>query len=240
MSARAEVAGRNRPTASTEGISIAESVGGRAGKPSRPHHRRRRSSNLPVHFSGCGLAPPLAWCRSGSRELCTRSPATGTRHLVEHNLSISWAIVEGAGTLSDAESEIATFTASPEPGLVRVRVMVSQGEVSCEGDALVTVTDSLLPEAKKPGGPAKQGLPGYTFEHAPGKLWRSRFDPEQNIIVINNGHRDFVYASRTRALKLRYIARLFAKELVCKNFPGHSPEEILRAASRQAARELCP
>jgi hypothetical protein len=73
----------------------------------------------------------------------------------------------------------------------------------------------------------RQGLPGYTFKRAPGELWRSRYDLDQNVIVINNGHRDFVYASKTRALKLRYICRLFAKELVCKNFPGYSSEQLL-------------
>ena len=36
-----------------------------------------------------------------------------------------------------------------------------------------------------------------------------------------------MFAARTRALKLRYIARLFAKELVCRNFPGYSPGELL-------------
>ena len=36
-------------------------------------------------------------------------------------------------------------------------------------------------------------------------------------MVINNGHRDFVYAARNKMLKLRYICRLFAKELVLKN-----------------------
>ena len=61
----------------------------------------------------------------------------------------------------------------------------------------------------------------------PGDLQRSRYDAEQNVIVINNGHRDFVYASRSRALKLRYISRLFAKELVLKNFPGVSSDELL-------------
>ncbi|MDA0322333.1 MAG: hypothetical protein O2923_06400 [Verrucomicrobia bacterium] len=45
--------------------------------------------------------------------------------------------------------------------------------------------------------------------------------------MINNGHRDFVYASRNRSLKLRYICRLFCKELVQKNFPGESPSELL-------------
>ena len=47
------------------------------------------------------------------------------------------------------------------------------------------------------------------------------------MVVINNGHRDFVYASRTRILKLRYICRLFAKELVFHNFPGQQRDALL-------------
>jgi hypothetical protein len=91
---------------------------------------------------------------------------------------------------------------------------------------MVTVTDSLLPEMKGPSS-TQQGLPGYTFKRAPGELWRSQYDTDQNVIVINNGHRDFVYASKNKSLKLRYICRLFTKELVCKNFPGSSPEQLL-------------
>ncbi|MGA8033221.1 MAG: hypothetical protein WCB48_12590, partial [Casimicrobiaceae bacterium] len=72
-----------------------------------------------------------------------------------------------------------------------------------------------------------QGLPGYTFHKAAGELWRSRFDAERNLVVINNGHRDFVYAARSRMLKLRYICRLFAKELVLKNFIGIAPDQLL-------------
>ncbi len=58
-------------------------------------------------------------------------------------------------------------------------------------------------------------------------MWRSRHDAEAHFIVINNGHRDFVFANRHNALKLRYIARLFAKEMVQKNFPGASTDEVL-------------
>jgi hypothetical protein len=47
------------------------------------------------------------------------------------------------------------------------------------------------------------------------------------VVVINNGHRDFVFASRNKALKLRYICRLFAKELVAKNFAGLPPGDLL-------------
>ena len=77
------------------------------------------------------------------------------------------------------------------------------------------------------GDSSCQGLPGYTFHKAAGELWRSRFDAERDLVVINNGHRDFVYAARGKMLKLRYICRLFAKELVLKNFIGIPPDQLL-------------
>jgi len=149
-----------------------------------------------------------------------------SRHSVEHNLSFLWEITEGNGQLENTQSEIVTFTAPEQPGLIHIKVTATQGEIVCEGEGMITVTDSLLPEMKEPSA-TQQGLPGYTFKRAPGELWRSQYDIDQNVIVINNGHRDFVYASRNKALKLRYICRLFAKELVCKNFPGYSPEQLL-------------
>lgn len=148
------------------------------------------------------------------------------RRSVEDGLAFHWKIVEGGGSLENADGEIVTYTASAEPALVKLVLEVTQRDIVCAAEALVTVTDSLLPESRAPSSPHK-GLPGYTFERAPGRLWRSRFNAEQNVIVINNGHRDFVYASRSRALKLRYIARLYAKELVLQNFPGESADRLL-------------
>ena len=72
-----------------------------------------------------------------------------------------------------------------------------------------------------------RGLPGYTFERAAGELWRCRFDGDRNIIVVNSGHRDFVFATRNRALQLRYLVRLYVKELVLKNFAGSSADQLL-------------
>jgi hypothetical protein len=149
-----------------------------------------------------------------------------SRHAVQENVTFAWRILEGEGRIEDGNSEFATYFAPDEPGLVRIGVAAVQGEIRCEAEALVTVTDSLLPEAKDRNVP-RQGLPGYTFEHAPGQLWRARFDTDQNVVVVNNGHRDFVFAARTRALKLRYIARLFAKEMVLRNFPGLSGPKLL-------------
>ena len=146
---------------------------------------------------------------------------------IEENLIINWRILEGAGDLDEAGSEFATYQAPEEPGLVRIGVTAAQNETVCEAEALITVTDSLLPETKEHSN-AGRGLPGYTFEHAPGQLWRSRYDTDQNLIVVNNGHRDFIFASKkTKALKLRYMTRLFAKEMINKNFPGLPREQLL-------------
>lgn len=164
-------------------------------------------------------------------------PVSGTKNLravardranrlVEQDLSLVWEILEGDGALANASGEIVSFQAPAEPGLSRVRVTARQAALTCAAEALVTVTQTLLPEPPDRGG-TKQGLPSYTFQKAPGELWRSRYQADQNVVVINNGHRDFVYASRNKTLKVRYVCRLFAKELVVKNFSGLSPGELL-------------
>ncbi len=59
------------------------------------------------------------------------------------------------------------------------------------------------------------------------ELWRSRYHKSVNLIVINNGHKDFVFAGKNKACKIRYICRLYIKELVLENFPGLSVEQLL-------------
>lgn len=149
-----------------------------------------------------------------------------SNRLVEKDLVFRWELVQGDGTLQNADGEIAKFLAGPEPGLVRIRVTVKQLETECSAEALVTITESLLPGHQLKEA-TKQGIPSYTFQKAAGELWRSRFQADQNVVVINSGHRDFVFASRNKVLKLRYICRLFAKELVAKNFSGLPPAELL-------------
>ena len=126
----------------------------------------------------------------------------------------------------EQEGEIVQFTAPAEPGLVSVKAVVCQGAVTCEALCSVTVVDSIIEPPQK-GVFAGKGLPGYTLESARGKMWRSRYDEQRNVIVINSGHRDFVFAARSQPRKIRYILRLFAKELVAKNFPGLSPGDMM-------------
>jgi len=118
-------------------------------------------------------------------------------------------IAEGVETpeqlTTDQEVE---YLAPGTPGLSRLKVSVTQRDVMCTAEALVTITDSLESSISAAIVNAR-GLPGYTFERTAGELWRSWFDPERNLIIVNGGHRDFVFATKNRALQLRYLVRLY-------------------------------
>jgi hypothetical protein len=172
------------------------------------------------------VSPASSVVHVGATRNLRALPRDRSNRLVEENLHFHWEIVKGDGSLSGAEGEIVTFHAAAEPGLTTLRLIARQQQIECSAEALITVTESLLP-ASDARTETKQGIPSYTFQKAPGELWRSRYNSEQNVVVINNGHRDFVFASRNKVLKLRYISRLFAKELVVKNFTGIAPGELL-------------
>jgi hypothetical protein len=149
-----------------------------------------------------------------------------SRRIVAENLKYQWTIIDGEGSLDENDRESVTFVAPPEPCLTTLEVIVRQADTTCRDEALITVTDSLLNQSSD-AGKAHKGLPGYTYRRAPGETWRSRYDEGKNVIVINNGHRDFVYAGKKKSRKLCYICRLFCKELVHHNFPGMPTNEIL-------------
>jgi hypothetical protein len=153
-------------------------------------------------------------------------PRDRSRRRVTEDLSFTWELIDGEGSLEGVTNQEVEYRAPAVPGLARLKVTVTQREVTVTSEGLITVTDSLE-SAITPAVVNTRGLPGYTFERAAGELWRCRFDTERNIIVVNSGHRDFVFATRNRALQLRYLVRLYVKELVLKNFAGLPADQLL-------------
>ncbi len=150
---------------------------------------------------------------------------------LDSGYSVIWFIDDGDGKIDNPESEFITFKAPREPGIIILKVIVKQDERECTAECIITVTDELVKNdtgsSHGEGSGNHRGLPGYTFLNAPGELWRSRFDNQRSIIIINNGHADFIYASKVKTRKLKYITKLFTKELVLVNFPEASKEELL-------------
>ena len=193
----------------------------------KPANRQRQFFEYAGPLHSVRISPSTCALAVGNSRKLRALARDRNGNTIEDNPTIAWRILEGAGDLDETGSEFVTYHAPDEPGLARIGVTATQNETVCEAEALITVTDSLLPDMKERTGP-RHGLPGYTFEHAPGQLWRSRYDTDQNFIVVNNGHRDFIFASKkSKALKLRYITRLFAKEMINKNFPGLPREQLL-------------
>jgi hypothetical protein len=153
-------------------------------------------------------------------------PRDRSRRRVVEDLQFAWELTEGEGSLQGVTDQEVEYRAPAVPGLARLKVTVSQREVSAMAESLITVTDSLE-TGMTPAVVNTRGLPGYSFERAAGELWRCRFDADRNIIVVNSGHRDFVFATRNRALQLRYLVRLYVKELVLKNFAGLPADQLL-------------
>jgi len=172
------------------------------------------------------VSPASSVVRVGEQRSLRALPYDRSRRRVETDLTFLWEVVDGNGAVDRSHDQAVNFLAPAEPGLVSVRVTVRQGDIERSGDALITVTHELLPQVGTTTVEAA-GLPGYTFESAPGESWRSKFDATRNIIVVNNGHRDFVYSARNKSLKLRYLVRLYSKELVLKNFVGLPPDQLL-------------
>jgi hypothetical protein len=196
-----------------------------AAQPSLVAERQRQFFEFAGPLFSVTVSPASSVIHVDDKKELRALPRDRSRRRVEDNLEFHWEIIEGPGTLVNPLNQIVTFQ-TLEAGLARIRVTVRQQDTVCMGEGLITVTRELLADLGTATIPA-QGLPGYTFERAPGKPWRSRFDLKQNVIVVNNGHRDFVYASRTKSLKLRYLVRLYAKELVIHNFRGLPADQLL-------------
>jgi hypothetical protein len=197
-----------------------------ASQPFSKAGRQRQFFEFAGPLFSVAISPAASAVRVGEERELRALPRDRARRRVEDDLMFDWEIIDGAGILRAEHNQAVTFLAPEEPGLTRIKVIVAQRDIQCTAEALITITRELMPQFASTTIPS-QGLPSYTFERAAGESWRSKYDAARNMIIVNNGHRDFVYASRGKALKLRYLVRLYAKELVLRNFVGLPSDQLL-------------
>lgn len=185
--------------------------------------------DIPGPLYTAALAPAKTVVPVGGtkRFSVTAKDRKGTR--LDAGFSALWELTDGQGTLDTTSGLYVQYTAPDEPCVTTLGCIVTQDETEVLAESLITVTAELEDGAGTglSGDRHRRGLPGYTYRKAPGELWRSYYDAERYIIVINNGHADFIFASRQKSRKLRYITKLFAKELVLANFPEVDREQVL-------------
>jgi hypothetical protein len=226
---QATTAAGGAPEETADPLSAATSAAGTAVVMQETGERReeREFYNYPGSLYSAIISPSSTVMKVGTERGFRCVARDRRRRLIEEGLTVRWRIAEGEGRLSAESAEIITFTAPAEPGLCILEATAAQGDVVISAQAVVTVSETLIERGDAAGEKGGKGLPGYTFLRKPGELWRSRYDEKNNLVVVNNGHRDYLYADQKQARKLKYICRLFCKELVLANFPGFESRELL-------------
>lgn len=140
-----------------------------------------------------------------------------TGALIPSGVSCEWSTTSTLISLKPVMNAL-TIEARGREGeaLVRLIARLKGAESRAESKVLITKY------------PNRFGFPPPDLQHAPMESWRSKYSAERGIIEINSGHRDYERAN-AGGLKsrLRYIAKLYAKELVLLNFASVSSSQLL-------------
>ncbi len=151
--------------------------------------------------------------------------ASGKR--IREGLEFAWEVFGSVGKVKSERGRFVLEAAdSPGEGILSVhaREPATGGEASAA--APLEIVD-LLPSS------ANEGIPEPELIDAPGASWRSRL--QLGRWQVNSGHPDYRASSSRPATKLRYLALLFAKEIVLRSSQDPRLEEPLEQVVEVAA-----
>jgi hypothetical protein len=138
--------------------------------------------------------------------------------LILTGVSFEWSSTAGAALLSlRSEGPAAHVEAKEREGEAGIRVIARHQGKEAFGEAKIVITKSQT----------QYQFPPPEEVRAPQESWRSRYRSDTGVIEINSGHRDYERAARDLKGKIRYISKLYAKELVLLNFGGVPPSQLL-------------
>jgi hypothetical protein len=127
------------------------------------------------------------------------------------DVQYAWELWGQIGSLSEIPDQphqvLLTAAEHPTEGILSVHASSGGNEASAV--IPVEVVEML------PAGPSDEGIPEPELVDQPGAPWRSRI--LEGRWQVNTGHPDYKANSTRPALKLRYLAFLFAKEVVLRS-----------------------
>jgi hypothetical protein len=164
-------------------------------------------------------------------ERSIRARATdGAGRAVTEGLDIQWELSGPVGSLRPDPNgpgrAVVVAGNLPGEGILSVQVREKTSGNEASAAAPVEVVE-ILPSS------AHEGIPEPELVDAPAASWRSRFHEER--WQVNSGHPDYKANSARPALKLRYLAMLFAKEVVLRSSQDPRLEDPLEQMVEVAA-----
>ncbi len=167
----------------------------------------------------------------GTRSVRAKATDAAGRPLQAPGASVqfSWELWGHIGSLSEGQGEPGQvlFIASEKPveGILSVLAKSEDRQVSAAVPVEVLVSLAA--------GPSDEGIPEPELVDHPGAPWRSRL--LDGRWQVNSGHPDYKANSKRPALKLRYLAFLFAKEVVLRSSQDPRLESPLEQVVEVAA-----
>jgi hypothetical protein len=153
---------------------------------------------------------------------------------VEAPVHYFWRLSGPIGRLKVlADASRAQLSAADAEAEGRIQVEARSGDVAVRAEAPVTVVEELPPS------PSDEGIPEPELVNLPAAPWRSRL--MEGRWQVNSGHREYRAIADRPTLKLRYLALLFAKEVVLRSSQDprlEAPLEQLVEVAAYADRRL--
>jgi len=158
------------------------------------------------------LTPSTLRVECGGARRARAEALDATGRSVEDPLEFSWHLTGAVGTLVDvagASGRTVLLTAANRPAEGRLAVTACSGDRRASAEAAVEVLEEI------PSRGADEGIPEPELVDHPGAAWRSRM--LEGRWQVNIGHGEYRAIADRPALKLRYLAMLFAKEIVLRS-----------------------
>jgi len=163
----------------------------------------------PLHEVKLTPSPLRVECRGRRRARARPLDAKGKP--VDAPVEFDWTLSRPIATLihDDEPPGRVSLVAGDREGVATLVVTAREGNHEARAEVEVEVLEEI------PAGRSNEGIPEPELVHHPGATWRSRMIDER--WQVNAGHRDFRAVADRPVLKLRYLATLFAKEVVLRS-----------------------
>jgi hypothetical protein len=160
------------------------------------------------------ISPKVATVLVNEEKKFTAKPYDAKNRVILSGIKFEWSAPTGLGVLA-AQENLATYKAGAQQGVTSIEARCRQGKTERSDQATL-----VLVLERPAGGQLARGLPPFEPTHGPSAGWRSRYIPDLRMLEVNDMHRDYLFTKPKPAQYRRYIARLYAKELVLLNYGG--------------------
>ncbi|MGH9380496.1 MAG: ATP-binding protein [Thermoanaerobaculia bacterium] len=180
------------------------------------------------------LTPAVVRMECGGRARARARASDVSGRAVDGPVTYQWRLSGSVGRLKIlADPSRVELSAGAEPAEGTLAVEARVGKLIAGAEVPVAVVEELPPSG------TNEGIPEPELVDVPAASWRSRL--VDGRWQVNTGHREYREIADRPALKLRYLAMLFAKEVVLRSSQDprlESPLEQLVEVAAYADRQL--